>query len=268
MQYRLAAIDLDQTILTFDGQISARNRQAVADLAAAGVLPVIASGRMHQATTGFADLLDLAGPIISYNGAMIRRRDTGETWRHLTVPPEAAATIIGFCADHGFHLNCYVDDHLYVAQRGEWAEFYVRHTGSPMEVIGDLATLAGSSPTKMILIDTPETTTRLLGDMQARFGSRLYITRTNPEYLEFMHPSANKGEALRILADTIGVDRSAVLAFGDGGNDVPMLQWAGFSVAMGDACDRARAAADYVAPPFGEDGFAKAVEGTLTGEIG
>ncbi len=266
--YRLAAIDLDETILTFDGRISDRNRRAVHDLDAAGILPVIASGRMHQATTRFADALGLPGPIISYNGAMLRHRATGDIWHHLTVPPEPAAEIVRFCTENRFHLNYYCDDRLYVAARGHWAEFYVRHTGSPMEAIGDLTTLAGTSPTKMILIDTPETADRLFRQMSERYGGTLYITRTNPEYLEFMHPNANKGEALRILAARLGVARDDVLAFGDGSNDAPMMEWAGFSVAMGSAKEAVKRIASWVAPPFEEDGFAEAVEGILSGRIG
>ncbi len=266
--YKLAAIDLDETILAFDGTISDANRRAIAALRQAGIQPVIASGRMHQATTRFADMLDLTGPIISYNGAMIRLHPSNETWHHLTIPPEPAAEIISFCSEHGYHLNYYVQDHLYVAERGPWAEFYIRHTGSPMEVVGDLRQFIGTSPTKMILIDAPATADHLYETMRARYGDRMYITRTNPEYLEFMHHGANKGSALRILADKLGIRRDEVLAFGDGGNDLPMLQWAGFSIAMGSGKESVKQAASWIAPAFEDDGFAVAVEGILSGRLG
>lgn len=267
-RYQIAAIDLDETILSFDGRISERNRRAVQALVEAGILPVIASGRMHQATTRFADMLGLRGPIISYNGAMIRVHPDGDTWHHLTVPSEPASAVLRFCVETGYHLNYYLNDHLYVAEKGPWAEFYLHHTGSPMEVVGNLLQFVGTSPTKMILIDTPETADRLYHQFQSEFGRQMYITRTNPEYLEFMHPAANKGSALEKLAARLGVPRSAVLAFGDGSNDLPMIRWAGFSVAMGSAKPAVREAASWVAPPFEEDGFAVAVEGILTGEIG
>jgi len=267
-QYRLAAIDLDETILAYDSTISDANRRAIASLVAAGILPVIASGRMHQATTRFADMLGLQGPIISYNGAMIRDHPSNETWHHLTIPPEPATAIIRFCTEHGYHLNYYLNDHLYVAERGKWADLYIRHTGSPMEVAGDLRQFEGTSPTKMILIDAPEVADRLYGVMRQRYGDVMYITRTNPEYLEFMHPDANKGNALRILSERLGIPRSQVLAFGDGGNDLPMIKWAGFSVAMGSGKEAVKQAASWIAPPFEKDGFAVAVERILAGEIG
>lgn len=261
--YRLAAIDLDETLLGPDHRISVRNRRAVHALRTQGVTCVIASGRMHEATTRFAKELGLNAPIISYNGSMVRHLHTGEVWHHVRVPADAAAEVITFCAEHGHHLNYYLNDHLYVAERGYWAEFYVRQTGSPMEVVGDLRPLRGTEPTKMILIDTPEVTDNLLHYFQERFSSTLYITKTNPEYLEFMNPSTNKGVALALVAERLGICQEETLAFGDGRNDVPMITWAGLGIAMGSANPEVRAAADRIAPPYDEDGLAQAIEELL-----
>jgi hydroxymethylpyrimidine pyrophosphatase-like HAD family hydrolase len=70
----------------------------------------------------------------------------------------------------------------------------------------------------------------------------------------------SKGDALQRLADHLGVPQARVMAIGDQGNDVPMLTWAGVGVAMGNASPAAKAAADWVAPPFSEDGAAVAIE--------
>jgi Cof subfamily protein (haloacid dehalogenase superfamily) len=265
--YRIAAIDLDETLLGANGTITPRNAAAVNRLRAAGVLCVIASGRMHQATLRFADELGLDGPLISYNGAMIRVRSTGETWLHTTIAPGPAAEVVRYCAENGYHLNYYLNDHLHVSEVGRWAEFYHNHTGSKMEPVGDLRALAGTRPTKMILIDEPAEADRLYGELGARFAGVLDLARTNPEYLEFMDPSCNKGRALEVLADRLEVPRLQTLAFGDGGNDLPMVRWAGFSVAMGSGKEAVRAAASWVAPRYDEDGFAVAVDAILDGRL-
>jgi hypothetical protein len=261
--YRLAAIDLDDTLLGPDHRISARNARAVRALIERGVICVIASGRMHEATTRFADELGLDAPIISYNGSMVKQphdNDRRAVWLHLRVPAGPAAEVIRFCAEHGHHLNYYLNDHLYMAARTEWAEFYLRQTGSPVEVVGDFAPLSGTEPTKMILIDAPEMTDRLLDQFRAHFGDSLYITKTNPQYLEFMNPAASKGAALELVANRLGIAREETVAFGDGNNDLPMIQWAGLGVAMGAAKPHIRAAADEVAPPFDEDGLGIYIE--------
>ena len=266
--YRLAAIDLDETLVAPDGFVSPRNAEALQNLRQAGVLCVVASGRMHESTLRFAEALDFDGPVISYNGAMIRDRFTGETWRHVTVPSEPAAEIVRFCAENGHHLNYYLDDRLYVAEVGHWARFYQQHTGSRMTPIGDLGKLAGTCPTKMILITTPDEADRLYRVMSDRYAGLLYLARTNPEYLEFMAPGCDKGVALRVLAERLGIPREETLAFGDGGNDLPMMQAAGFSVAMGSGKEAVRNAASWVAPGFENDGFAQAVTAIIEGRIG
>ncbi len=264
--YSLAAIDLDETLLGPDHLISSRNALAVRELAARGVACVIASGRMHEATTRFAEQLGLDAPIISYNGAMVKHPRTGEVWQHLRAPAGPASEIVRFCAENGHHLNYYLDDHLYVACKTAWAEFYLKQTASPMEIVGDLTRFAGSDPTKMILIDTPKTIDRLLVRFRELFGESLYITKTNSEYLEFMNPHANKGSALKLVADRLGVKREATLAFGDGDNDLPMIEWAGMGVAMGTAKPHVRAMADCVAPPYDEDGLGIFIEQLLCEE--
>ena len=254
-KYRLAAIDLDETLLGPDHRVSPLNARAVAALAGAGVTCIIASGRMHEATTRFADELRLDGPIISYHGALVKDPRTGEVWHHDPLSAAAADEVVRFCERGGKHLNYYLKDRVYVARRGEWAEFYLRQTGSPMEQVGDLSKLSGTEPTKLILIDSPEETDRLMRVFQGRFGDAVSVVRTNPEYLEFMSPRATKGTALALVAARLGIPREQVAAFGDGNNDIPMIQWAGLGVAMGSANPQVIEAADYVAPAFQEDGF-------------
>ena len=218
---------------------------------------------MHEATVRYCNELGVSAPVLSYNGAMVKHTGSGEVWHHLRVPARPAAEVVRFCAEQNHHLNYYLDDHLYVASRTEWAEFYVRQTGSPMEEIGDLRGFAGSRPTKMILIDGEDVTDTLFESMTALHGTSMYITKTNAEYLEFMNPDANKGTALKLVAERLGIPREEVAAFGDGDNDLSMIQWAGVGVAMGNAKPAVLAAADRVAPVCDEDGLACAVEEML-----
>jgi Cof subfamily protein (haloacid dehalogenase superfamily) len=263
MKYRLAAIDLDETLLDSFHQISERNAAAVRMLAASGVTCVIASGRMYEATTRYARELGLQAPIICYNGAMVKHTASKEVWLHNRVPAGPSMRIIEFCHSRGHHLNFYLDDHLFVERRSEWADFYLRQTGSPMEAVGSLLPLRGSEPTKMILIDTPEVTDGLLVQFREEFGPSLYITKTNSQYLEFMNPAANKGAALALVAERLGISRAETIAFGDGANDLPMIQWAGLGVSMGSAKPEVLAAADKIAPPYDEDGLATVIEEIL-----
>ena len=258
---RLAAIDLDGTLLDRAKSISPENRRVIVALVKRGEHIVLASGRMNEATSRYARQLGMANdtPVISYNGALVRTLG-GETWLHRPVAPEPAAWLVDFCHEQGYHLNYYLNDTLYVEHDGEWAKLYRGRTGSVPNPVTNLAKFRGDRPTKLILIDTRERTDALVAPMKERFGTSLYITKTDDEYLEFMNPEADKGQALAAVAARLGVRRADCISLGDNHNDIPMLQWAGTGIAMENARDDVRSIADVIAPDCEEDGVAVMLE--------
>jgi len=254
--YQLAAIDLDGTLLGSDHAISPGNAAAVRRAASRGAKIVLASGRQWETIDAFAAELDLPpdSPIIAYNGAMIRTHG-GETWFHQPLPADAAQAIVHFCIAHGFHLNLYIHDTLYVQNDTHWGRLYQQRTGTVPHVT-DLMRFDGLLPTKLLLIDTLETTNRLLVHFQAEFGRSLYITKTEDEFLEFMDPDINKGAALTEIARHLGVTAAQCVAFGDSYNDLSMVEWAGMGVAMENARPELKAVAQRIAPPADADGVA------------
>ncbi len=256
MTYKLAAIDLDGTLLHSETHaVTDGNAAAVRAAAENGASIVLASGRQWATINKFAAQLGLApnAPIIAYNGAMIRTHG-GDTWFHQPLPADAAAKIVTYCGAHGYHLNYYLDDELYVRDKDKWVDIYQKRTGTAAHITGDLGHFDGQQPTKILLIDTLETTNTLLAHFQAEFGDTLYITKTEDEYLEFMDPDVSKGRALAEVAGHLGLTAGECVAFGDSFNDMPMLQWAGLGVAMGNARPEIKAAAGLVAPPADDDG--------------
>ena len=115
----------------------------------------------------------------------------------------------------------------------------------------------------MQVMDTPEKIDQLLIECKAEFGERLYVTRTQVEYIEFMNPQVSKGRALKALAAQLDIPIDRVVAFGDGYNDESMMEVAGFRVAMGNSVDEIKAIADYTTDTNHNDGVALAVEHLL-----
>jgi Cof subfamily protein (haloacid dehalogenase superfamily) len=255
----LIAVDLDGTLADEQNRCSLVDLRAMHAVAQKGAYVVIASGRMHAATERFWHEAGLNAPILSYNGAMVKHPRDGFIWFHLTVPAAFADAIVDFCETNGYHLNYYLNDHLYVREETAWSRLYHQRTGSVIEPVGSLTRFRGQSPTKLILIDNPETTDTLREQFLQQFGNRLNIIKSNDEYLEFMHPGANKARTLQRLAHQLGVPRERVLAIGDGNNDIPMLRWAGYAVAMGNAKPAVKEIAHYVAPPIEQNGLAIAL---------
>jgi hydroxymethylpyrimidine pyrophosphatase-like HAD family hydrolase len=93
-----------------------------------------------------------------------------------------------------------------------------------------------------------------------RFNGRLSVVRSHELFVEVTSPSVSKGAALAFVAERFGVSREEVIAVGDSGNDVSMVEWAGLGVAMANATPDVHAVADWVAPPVGDDGVVEIIE--------
>ena len=255
----MAAFDLDGTLLNSEHTLPPKNREALGELAANDVLVVLVSGRMHRSIQPISDQIGLENPIISYNGAMVRHATTGEVYHHTPVPADYAMAVINDCVEQDLHLNFCLNDELYVAERNAWSNLYETRTGVPATPVGDLRELAGETPTKMLLIHTPEKLQPLLDSFQTNYAKKLYVTQTQAEYIEFMNPEVTKGRALTALANQFNIPMDTVVAFGDSYNDESLLKTAGFGIAMANAVPPILACADHITATNDDDGVAKAI---------
>ncbi|MBI2193480.1 MAG: HAD family phosphatase [Planctomycetes bacterium] len=271
-RYRLLALDLDGTLINRRGEIQEADREALRRTEAAGATIALASGRMGAAIQPVFDQLGLDGPIIAYNGAMVKLsgRAGRATIFHQPVHREFAQSIVDFVywfnahAPEGdrLHLNYYLEDLLYAHAPTVWSDRYHRQTGSIFHYVGDLRQFHGQSPTKLIVMTHPERRDILLQLLSFHLPGRVYLAKTWPEYhLEIMDAGVNKGVALLALARHLGIGAGEIMAFGDAGNDVPMLELEGvFGVALASGTAEAIEAADWVAPGCDDCGVAAAIQ--------
>lgn len=259
----LAAFDLDGTLLNNNFQISDKNREAIRKLVDKGIRVVLVSGRMNATILPFSKRLGLEGPIISYNGALVKDSKTLEVYHHLPVPEEIARKIVALASLWSLHLNLCLDDSVYVAQKTIWSDLYDLRTGATSIPVGDLRRFDGRQPTKLQTISSPDSTDFWLQKFKSELGDSLYITKTMPEYVEFMNPKVSKGVAISELAKRFGIPKERIVAFGDSYNDESMFKASGFSIAMGNAVQLLKNAADYLTSSNDDDGVAEAIEKLL-----
>ncbi|WP_437591536.1 HAD family hydrolase [Sorangium sp. So ce1000] len=260
MNSRLAIIDLDDTLLGPDKQISPENKEALERLRASGLEIVIASGRHHENILRFKDHVGAMNWTISSHGAIVRHAGTNELLQELTVPEEEALALYEFGRRAGLTLIVYHRDGVFTEAESEWTRLYASRAGwSPRRA--DLSGLAASGVQKVIFCESSGRIAKLFPEMKGAYSGRLYVVVTDPEYLEFTSPNANKALAAQNLASKLHVERRDTLAFGDGNNDAELLAWAGFSVAMAHGRETALKAASKVSPPGPpETAFARAVD--------
>ena len=258
--YRLAVIDLDDTLLGHDKEISVANLKALERLRSAGMEIAIASGRHHDNIAILEKKTGCHGWIISSAGAMVRHAVTGEILHEYTLPTALALEAYARGRAAGVSLIGYHRTGIFIEEETEWTFLDESLTGIPSH-LGDLQKLADDGLQKLMWATAPERIDALLPGSEREFHNRLYLVHTERHMMEFLSLQANKAQGARAVAEKLGIAREQVVAFGDGNNDVPILKWAGMSVAMNHGRESARRAAKAVTPVGPPDeAFARAVE--------
>lgn len=256
---QLVATDLDGTLVVDGHTIPKRNAEAIREAQRRGVRIVLASGRMHHSTAAFAAQLGLGDePIISYNGAMVKTAETGRLLLHDPLPAALADEILEYAVRRELQIHYYLDDVMYVTRASHWAVSYLERTGSVPVPVGDLRRFRGHEPTKILVLAPAAEAEALLEEGRRLYAGRVYVTRSLPEYVEYLNLSASKGRALEFVAEHLGISLGATLACGDMTNDQPMVEIAGLGVAMAHSPEPVRRAADYVTSA-GTEGVAEAI---------
>ncbi|MGB9885822.1 MAG: Cof-type HAD-IIB family hydrolase [Moorellales bacterium] len=261
--FRLVAIDLDGTLLDRNWEISPRARQAIRTARERGIFVTLATGRMFASAVRYARELELDLPLITYNGALVKTSSGGRAIYQRLLPRHYAREIIALVKQKNYPINLYFnhgEDRLYVDRVSAAARRYAFQSSVPFHEVPDFLPLLNQDPIKLVVLGEEELLDALAEESRSRWGEVLYITKSEPTYLEYLHPEATKGRALAALAQSLGVPREEVMAIGDSFNDVEMFRYAGFAVAMGNAREEIKAAAHYVAPTNQEDGVAVVLE--------
>jgi len=156
-----------------------------------------------------------------------------------------------------------VDDELYVAEITPEARRYADFQDLELHPVGDLLDWLDRPPTKLVVIGDPEPLDGLKQRMLDRFEGRLYISKSLPYFLEFASPDVTKAAGLDFLAEHVGFTHERTVAFGDGENDIELVDWVGYGVAVENAHDLVKEVADFVCPSVDEEGVAQVLEAYL-----
>jgi Cof subfamily protein (haloacid dehalogenase superfamily) len=261
--YRLLACDLDGTLMGHDTTIHPPVRRAIASAQARGVYVTLATGRGFPETLPFARTLDVSLPLICYQGGLIKHPLTGELLYQATLGRSLALQMVELAQTRNWHVVIYLDETICLEELRYPHSFYHDMLGVNLKRVDDLGSAINESahdPAKLIVVADKDRSDRIQEELSACFAGQMVIVRSHDLFVEGNPLGVNKGDALRRLAGYLAVPQAQVMAIGDQGNDVPMLEWAGLGVAMGNGSDAARAAADWVAPPLADDGAAVAIE--------
>ncbi|MFZ5827219.1 MAG: Cof-type HAD-IIB family hydrolase [Bacillota bacterium] len=279
MQYRLIALDLDGTLLGSDKEISPRNRAALAAARERGIVTVIATGRAPHSAVVFSQQIG-GGPVICCNGAAILD-EAGQYLVQKGIPRAPLIRVLNLCQGAEVLCECYTPGGIVLDKPLAQARAYFRWVKgrqstartlvhlvqmwrlNRMKVVRSLLRWAEQpgAPVvlKLMVIGEPERLHRLAEQVRREVPG-LEISSSGHDNLELTAAGVSKGTGLEMLGARLKIPRQAMIAMGDSENDLEMLRYAGLGVAMSNATDEAKAAADRVTQHCDEDGVAVLLE--------
>ena len=258
---KLVAFDVDGTLVGRDLAISEGVRAAVARMQDAGIAGCLVTGRMYRATVPFARDLEFDAPVICYQGAAIIDPTTDDVLSHTALDNALVREIVGIAEQGKMHLQLYRNDEYYCEARNRFSDLYASLSEAQPVVVASLREAFAYSPaTKAVIVADEPDARRYDEALRARFEGRANVTRSLPEFVEILDLAVDKGAALRFVAERLGVEIERTVAIGDSWNDRPLLEAAGFGVAMGSAPDELRVVADAIVADVAHDGVVEALE--------
>lgn len=279
--FDLVVLDLDGTIqdLFQSGVATPRVRAAIAAVQAAGIPLTVGTGRTLDYIRTNNAYLNLQYPVIAAHGGILGDPQTGEIFAEMAIPLAIAQEVAAWLDATGIITTLYINDptgrtclyqnHLATDPDEQAFHNYVFGTPRTMQpqLLALLTAPEARAPLKFLSDNNLAREADILPALVARFGEAIYLTRSHPRLIEGMARGVNKGQGLIQLCQLLQIDPQRTLAIGDNDNDIPLLQTAGYGVAMGNASPGLKAIADWIAPAIEADGAAVALEQLLLAKL-
>ncbi|MGI0482427.1 Cof-type HAD-IIB family hydrolase [Geminocystis sp. CENA526] len=267
---KVLILDIDGTISGKSNHVNPRVKSAIERVKSRGIKVGLATGRMYSSALIFHQEIEANLPIIAYNGAWIQNPEDSQMLLHKPVHKDIAQKLLTYFKEkqrnNNVEIHLYFDDKLYVENITKNTEYYVSRSRTPAHLVEDLSNLLKDNPTKILAssLDSNLISAMLTELKNIYDDEEIFLTQSNPIYLEATDTGVNKGMAVQYLTEKVlGFSREEVMAIGDNFNDLTMLKYAGFSVAMGDAPQQVKDIASTVTLDVENDGVADIIDRLL-----
>lgn len=264
MSIKLIAIDIDGTLLNSQKQVTDEVKNALKAAEAQGVKIVLCTGRPLPGVEDLLEELDLLGEndfVITYNGSLVQKTKNKEIISSYQLTYDDYLDIDQLSRKLKVHLYSETEDTMYTSNRdiSKYIIFETALINMPLKYRTQEEITSDLNIIKMIMIDEPDFLDEIIPKIPQSFWDNYTIVKSLPHFLEFMHKEVHKGVALERLAKHLGLQREEIMAIGDNENDLTMVDYAGLGVAMENATENIKKAADVITASNDENGVAEAI---------
>ncbi|MCK8059171.1 MULTISPECIES: sugar-phosphatase [unclassified Fusibacter] len=260
--YQLIALDMDGTLLNEDKNISKMTLDAIEALKAIGKKVVLATGRPLHGIKRYIDELDLLDEhdyVVTYNGALVQSTKGDHVLLDVPLDLDAFKELFALSQELGVHIHALTENSVITPKNNAYTEIESQINQIPIieMPVGEVS--ENTLIVKVMFVDKPEILEDAISRLPQWVKDKYTVVRSAPFFLEFLDPRVNKGAGVHAIATKLGLKQSQVICVGDQGNDLAMIEYAQLGVAMKNATDDLKAAADYVTLSNEEDGVAHVI---------
>lgn len=263
--YKMIVLDLDGTLTNNKKEMSEKAREALLEVMRRGTTVVLASGRSPHGIEHIAEALRLeefGGYIIAFNGGCIMDCKKGERVYEKFIDQELYSDIFALHKEFNTGLLTYSDNQSYLITEdasNPYAKLDADINRMDLVEPEDIYNYIEYPVPKFLFLGEGKMLGEVEKEVYARIGKKLEVYRSEEFFLEIMPKGIDKGSALKKLCGMKGIDIKYTIAFGDGYNDLSMIRSAGFGIAMGNAVEEVKKAADYITASNEDEGVVKAL---------
>ena len=263
MKYKLIATDIDDTLLRKDKTLSPVTKAALLRAQENGVIVAVASGRLPYGVRPYArelEVLSRGGYYMGFNGGAVMN-SKGELIGSAYLDSRYIQPVYDILRPSNATTLVHKGDVIYADNKvNDYTHIESDVIGLPLNVVDDLPSFIDWQIHKFLISGDPDELKDLEQQLLSALGDEVDIYLSAPWFLEVMPKGTNKGTGLQMICDNAGVDISEAVAFGDSFNDIFMLKAAGMGIAMGNAEEAVKAAADKITADCDHDGIALALK--------
>ncbi|MDI6050861.1 Cof-type HAD-IIB family hydrolase [Flavobacterium sp. XS2P24] len=259
MKYKMLVLDMDDTLLTDDHKISNENREMLFKAQELGVYVILASGRPTPAMTAYAKELQLDNSfMISYNGAVITDLKEDKVIFEQTLTQEQIHELYDYSLKSNTHIITYVNGKIVSETNSEFIEIEKNITGLEHNKVVSFKEEVQSSAVKCILLEDPIYLKEVEKDLKVAMP-HLSVSMSKPFFLEVAQNGIDKGASIKFLAEKLNILQSEIIAVGNAGNDLTMIEYAGLGVWVDNVDPELRDKGDFIVASNNNHGVAEVV---------
>ena len=262
MQYKMLVLDMDDTLLTDDHKISDLNKKMILEAQAKGVYVILASGRPTSAMIAYAKELELDlndSYMISFNGAIVSRVKDNFVLFEQKLTPIQIHELYDYSVKMKTHIITYLDGEIISETDSEFIEIEKEITGMPHNKVLSFKEAIYKPAVKCILLQEPSYLKELEKDLKIAMP-HLSVSMSKPFFLEVSQNGIDKAASLKFLAEKLNIHQNEIIAIGNAGNDLTMIEYAGLGVWVDNVTPELRDRANVIVASNNDDGVAEVVQ--------